>query len=650
MNKKIYLFAILMVASSTLFADSNRASDEYQAGQKCLNKGDYREAATHFKAAELYADDSVVKVNAINFTLNSYKKAKLYYQEFKEIEKLLNKYSDMIKYADLVKREFEIADKYFAGYREKKFSLFPWISGDDKTLEIYEAAISHAPFAEGTDLVKLRLGRIYLDKVENDKAVEMFKSAATQYPKGKVQRFAYMEWINVLVQTVKRADGDGDTAKKAVKLLNEYINRYDDPESIVWAEKALQTVKENEAKRLLNIGAYYRRTNNQDAAKDYLQAVIEEFPDTESFDSAEEMLTTVDKDFAAKKIREQEEEQAKEELAEKQISEGVKGAEKYESEAKLKYNNKVSKLKRELKALLSVKELKPMPVVIDVVPENSKGKWLLPIKKKDDRAKYVDREEELKEQWQAALGDEKTEEIDKKKLISKNYKKIISLTKDLDTAKEKYEGLVEDNISTIDILKETFAKRKKIYSDIPNKDKEIANKKAEIEKLITANNELFKNVKNVDETPIPGLVENINSLVRQRVFLENKQKNIMDGAKHEFSILKKVDVEKKDASSSIGKLKYKLKNVPEKLDLEDVEQVSTHLGLLQSNQSVYSELVELQSKVFGISKEQKKHEDALVKLFTDYIQNSSQLKSYLEKELKMRENLNSMLQKYNKNK
>ena len=63
----------------------------------------------------------------------------------KALQKLAEGHVTRINFTEVVKRQFEIGDKFFAGHRDRFLSWIPFITKDDRTMEIYEKALKNAP-------------------------------------------------------------------------------------------------------------------------------------------------------------------------------------------------------------------------------------------------------------------------------------------------------------------------------------------------------------------------------------------------------------------------------------------------------------------------------------------------------------------------
>lgn len=335
---------LICLACGNLFAGSREAAEAFQEGLKIAGEKEYRDAAKKFLDAEHLADNYVMRAKAVKEAMLNFRKAKLYWQEFQCIEKLLNSYPDQVEYAKLVDREYELGNLFFEGHRDPAFwSLrwIPWLTEKDRTLDVYLKALEHAPFSPEAPKVMLRVACMYIDDGKIDKSLSMLRNIIKNYPTSEVCKFAYLELGNALFQLAQKGDGDGKYNREAVSVLTDFIKKYPKATEVDWAQKILLKTKDIAAKRLLDLARFYQHIGRTEPAERYLSDVLKKYPDTESVDQSEELLVSIDKEFIPTGFR------------------------------------------PELKSRLQKFQEAPIPdepSPVMVTPRESNGKWLLPIR------------------------------------------------------------------------------------------------------------------------------------------------------------------------------------------------------------------------------------------------------------------------------
>jgi hypothetical protein len=146
---------------------------------------------------------------------------------------------------------------------------------------------------------------------------------------------------NALFQLSQKGDGDGKYNREAVTVLNTFLAKYPNAPECDWVRKCLLKTKDINAQRLYGIASFYHRFGRNEPAERYLSDVMKQYPDSLAADRSEELLTKIDKTYVPEGFRPEIE-------------------------------------SREQK----YREIPLPPEASDTitVPENSNGKWLLPIK------------------------------------------------------------------------------------------------------------------------------------------------------------------------------------------------------------------------------------------------------------------------------
>lgn len=341
----LLLVSLCVIAQDTKSEEQNMQSTEkFQAGLKKFKSGDYVGAADKFHDAEFLSKNISMKAAAAKEAMKSYRKANLLYKEFIVIERLLNSYPAEVDFGKLVEREYEIADRYYNGHRDPEFwSLrwIPWLVGPDRSEEMLKKALKHAPFAQTAPQAKLRFAVLLIESEKTEDGLKELRELIKNHPKSKYCKFAYLELGNALFQLSLTGDGDGKFNNEALSIFKIFIKKYPKAAEIDWIKKCLLRSKDIQAKRLLGIAEFYKRIGRTAPAERYLNDILVKYPDSKSADKSEEILSQIDKSY---------------------IPEGFRP---------------------ELKSRYQKYDVIPIPSQtsrVIMVPENSNGKYLYPIK------------------------------------------------------------------------------------------------------------------------------------------------------------------------------------------------------------------------------------------------------------------------------
>ena len=297
------IFPALLLAVTffpPLAADDAGANAKVAAALELARDGDHRGAAQLYCDADLLADDPQLKANALKGAISEYEKAGLPQREFEAIEQLLTRYPAQADYVAMTDRQLAIANAYYHGKREPAFwqlRWIPWLTGPDKTVEFYETALKRAPFAQGAPAARLRLAFRMDEENKPEKAMEQLRILIRDYPDAPERKPAYLALGELLFNLSQRGDGDGRYAQEAIAVFREFKRLYPKADENEFVDKTLLKLKDIQAERLLGIAKFYNRTGKSGAAVRYLNTVLKEYPDSLSAEESEALLVELDQTY-----------------------------------------------------------------------------------------------------------------------------------------------------------------------------------------------------------------------------------------------------------------------------------------------------------------------------------------------------------------
>ncbi|MBQ9338430.1 MAG: outer membrane protein assembly factor BamD [Lentisphaeria bacterium] len=330
---------LLIFAASASDQDANTI---FSSGRDREKAESYRRAAARYMDAHLMADSSVLRGNALIAAARAYRKAELYGEEFDCLQRLIAEHLSEIDFMQVVDREYRIGDLFFAGHRDLVVSWIPFIREKDRTVEIYEAVLKNAPCHKQAGVTRLRLSRIYIDDQQPDKAIPHLREIPKLQPGTPAAKYAMLEVCSLLYQMAERGDGDGSYSRQTIEACDKYLEAYPDSKEVPWVMTTRQKARNGIAARIHSVGYFYYRSGKPELAEKYLAEVVRNYPNTETAAASENLLARIDEEF--------------------EVPPGQ--AHRYRP-----YKEKIP--------IAKVPE-EDEPIIIS--PENSGGRWLLPIR------------------------------------------------------------------------------------------------------------------------------------------------------------------------------------------------------------------------------------------------------------------------------
>ena len=294
------MFLCAVLGAFRLCADDAGAVKAYEKGLAQIKAKEYYAALKSFKDSELLAKSNTIRANSLRAQIGAAKLAGLPWQEFELIEALLTRFPEYADVAAAVKREYELGAMFFEGKREPAFyamRMIPWLTGPDKTLEIYTGALKRSPYAPEAPAARLRLAFIYDRRGEVMKSLEQLRIVVSKFPESKSYKLALLALAHGCYELALRGDGDGRYARECAGMSRKFIKLYPEDAAVPMVKRNLQRIRDAQARRLYDMADFYRRQGRTEAAARYHARVIREYPEAEIAPESEKMLASLDGTF-----------------------------------------------------------------------------------------------------------------------------------------------------------------------------------------------------------------------------------------------------------------------------------------------------------------------------------------------------------------
>ena len=296
-NMKKILSGLFLAAVFLLAASDTEGNNFFTRGRDKEKEGSFRKAAACYMDAHFAADSSVLRGNALIAAARAYRKAELYGAEFDCLQKLLREHLNGINFTQVTERIYAVGDLYFAGHRDLFADWLPFIKREDRTFEIYEAALAAAPCFPRAAETRLRLARLYIDDQKVLKALEHLRAIRKLHSDKPAGKFAMLELCSLLSQMSERGDGDNSYSRQAIEACDEYSKLYGASPENQYVVKIRQQVRNRIAARLRSTGSYYYKSGKKALAERYLANVVRDYADTESAVPSEDLLARINSEY-----------------------------------------------------------------------------------------------------------------------------------------------------------------------------------------------------------------------------------------------------------------------------------------------------------------------------------------------------------------
>jgi outer membrane assembly lipoprotein YfiO len=258
-----------------------RAKEQLEIAQAAFDKNDFDLA---LKAARRVASQ---------WPLSDYAPKAQYlvgrcYEAKKQDEKAFNAYQQIIdhnpkveNYEEILKRQYEIANRYLGGQWFRLWNYIPFFPSMDKTAGMYEKIVKNGPYSEVAPLAQMKIGEARQKQSELRQAVKAYETAADRYnDRPKVSADALYKVGQAYQRQSKTAEYDQNVAKQAIASFTDFITLYPSDPRVPEAKATIAALKTEAARGSFSIAQYYETRKKWSGALVYYNEVLVQDPNS----------------------------------------------------------------------------------------------------------------------------------------------------------------------------------------------------------------------------------------------------------------------------------------------------------------------------------------------------------------------------------
>jgi len=252
-----------------------RAKDQLEVAQKAFEIGNYKLA---LKAAQRTVS---------NWPLSDYAPQAQYLVArcdeaqgkdqiaFKKYQELIEKYPKIENYDEIVKRQFEIANRFLDGQWFKLWGYVPIPPSMEKTAEMYEKIVKNGPYSEVGPKAQMNIGEAREKQKDYPEAVRAYERAADRYAdREKVSSDAMYKAGMAYLKEAKTADYDQTVASKAIETFSDFNTLHPDDKRVTDTKGHIDILRSEQARGAYETAKFYEKRHKWEAAKIYYNEAL----------------------------------------------------------------------------------------------------------------------------------------------------------------------------------------------------------------------------------------------------------------------------------------------------------------------------------------------------------------------------------------
>ncbi len=278
-----------------------RAKDQLEIAQQAFDNKDY---STAIKAAKRtvsvwplsdYASKAQYLLGRCHEINGDDEKA------FKDYQKLLEKYPKFENYDGVLKRQFEIANKYLAGKWFKLWGYIPFFPSMDRTVEMYQKIVKDGPYSDVAPRSQLNIGAAREKQVSFFNRIDPFREAVRAYEVAadryrdnrKIASEAVYKAGVAYYKQAQKAEYDQSVAGQAIATFNDFAVLYPNDPRVPETQKLIGVLKTDQARGDYAIARYYEGRKKWQAAAIYYNAVGVKDPNSKYAQEAKKHIEAI---------------------------------------------------------------------------------------------------------------------------------------------------------------------------------------------------------------------------------------------------------------------------------------------------------------------------------------------------------------------
>src|SRR5262245_39057885 len=280
----------------------SRAKDQLEVAQAAFDQKDYSLA---FKAARRTVKQwpfSDYAPQAQYLMARCYEARGQDEREVKAYQKLIERYPKIENYDDIVKHQFDIANRFLAGQYFKVGGYVPLYRSMDKTVEMYEQIIKNGRYNGVAPAAQMNIGAAYENKKvlwieapDYPLAAKAYEKAADHYGEQKLGTDALYKLGLAYNKQASKAEYDQSVAAQAISTFGDFATLHPGDPRVLEAQQIADSLKTEQARGSFDIARFYEKNRRWEGAKIYYNEVVLKDPSSKYADAARKRIDAINK-------------------------------------------------------------------------------------------------------------------------------------------------------------------------------------------------------------------------------------------------------------------------------------------------------------------------------------------------------------------
>lgn len=216
-----------------------------------------------------------------------------FYEAYLAYQKVIDRYPFSERIQEIIKREYKIAEAFMSGKKRKALGIV--LPVDNPAIEIFAKVVENSTYGPLAPAAQYKLGLVLKGLMRYYEAEEAFNKVITNYPKSEWVTPAKFQLASCRAAASKGSEYDQGAAEEAKEKFEEFLEQHPDAVLSRDAQANIAQLREKEAESSFDVGRFYEKQNQNDAAKIYYNEIVTNYPDSTWAARALERLRVMEK-------------------------------------------------------------------------------------------------------------------------------------------------------------------------------------------------------------------------------------------------------------------------------------------------------------------------------------------------------------------
>ncbi len=257
------------------------------------SSSDYERAIDEFKKLVRHYRQSRQAAEAGYYVGLCLEKLNKPYEAYLAYQKVVDEYPFSERIEEIVKREYEIGERFFEGEKRKVLGVALPIL-ENPAIEIFRKVVDNSPYGDYASQAQYKIGLFYKGYGRFNEAKEEFQKVVANYPDSEWAEAAKFQIAICTSKVSLKPEYDQEATQEAKKKFEDFVKAHPDVELSKEAQDKARELKDKEAESNFKTGQFYEKQRAYQSARIYYRYIIEDYPQSPWASEAQERLKALE--------------------------------------------------------------------------------------------------------------------------------------------------------------------------------------------------------------------------------------------------------------------------------------------------------------------------------------------------------------------